>query len=141
MQFLTLVTGNKPKPTSNLSKCQDKLLAMLCKAKHSIITPTDKNLGPAIMEQSQYIEHCFQDHLLNESPYQCLSEHEATVLCYNSCGAIIRATSKGLKVQSCFTMHNLPILIEVSPQNQSANPHNFISSKRSSKPHGRLGWL
>jgi hypothetical protein len=47
------------------------------------------------MEQSQYIECCFQNHLTNEYTYQCLSEHKATILCYNSWGAIMWAISNG----------------------------------------------
>jgi hypothetical protein len=93
-QFLTLVRNNQPKPTSNLSKRQEKLLAMLRKAKQFIISPTDKNLGPAIMERSQYIQRCFQDHLTNKSTYQRLSTDEATILRYNSRGAIIKTVSK-----------------------------------------------
>jgi hypothetical protein len=96
-QFLALVANNKPRPASNLSKRQEKLLSMLRKAKQFVITPTDKNLGPAIMERSQYIERCFQDHLTNESTYQRLHERDATVHRYNSRGAIIRAISKSTK--------------------------------------------
>jgi hypothetical protein len=99
-QFLSLVASNKPTPTSNLSQRQEKLLNTLCKAKQFVVTPTDKNLGPAIMEQSQYIERCFQDHLSNESIYQRLSLQNATTHRYNLRGAIIRAISNGKKLLS-----------------------------------------
>jgi hypothetical protein len=67
---------------------------MLRKAKTFVITPTDKNLGPSIMERSQYIEGCFQDHLTNELTYKRCSDREITVLRYNSWGAIIRTITK-----------------------------------------------
>jgi hypothetical protein len=97
-QFLSLVAKNKPKPTSNLSKRQEKLLTMLQSAKQFIVIPTDKNLGPAIMERSQYISRCFQDHLTVESIYSRLTAKDATVSRYNSRGAIIRAVTKSSKI-------------------------------------------
>jgi hypothetical protein len=82
--FTHLVTTHKPTPMSNLSKRQEKLLESLRKAKQFIITPTDKNLGPAILELSQYMERCFQDHLLNKSTYRRLTDPESQTLRYNA---------------------------------------------------------
>ena len=42
-----------------------------------IILPTDKNLGPAILERSLYKRRCLQDHLLDEKTYQQLTDVEA----------------------------------------------------------------
>jgi hypothetical protein len=82
---------------SNLTKCQEKLLTSLRKAKHFIITPTDKNLGPAILERSQYMARCFQDHLMNKLTYRCLTEQESITLHYNARAHIILAISQAKK--------------------------------------------
>lgn len=42
-----------------------------------IVLPTDKNLGPAILERSIYKQRCLIDHLSNEKTYQRLSLEEA----------------------------------------------------------------
>jgi hypothetical protein len=41
-----------------------------------IIKPTDKNLGPAAMDTSDYIQQILQEHLLTKD-YQQLSQHKA----------------------------------------------------------------
>jgi hypothetical protein len=73
------------------------MLTSLRKAKQFVIMPTDKNLGPAILERSQYIERCFQDHLLNKMTYSRLTEPESKTLCYNARAHIIRAVSQANK--------------------------------------------
>jgi hypothetical protein len=45
--------------------------------KKYIVTTTDKNLGPAILETNLYIQYALDDHLLNQLNYQKLSENEA----------------------------------------------------------------
>ena len=42
-----------------------------------IVTPTDKNLGPAILERATYKRRCLQDHLLDQTSYQQLTPTEA----------------------------------------------------------------
>jgi hypothetical protein len=96
-QFTTLVASHAPTPTSNLSQRQEKLLEALKKAKQFVITPTDKNLGPAILERSQYIERCFQDHLLNKATYHRLNDPESKTLRYNARAHIILAVAHAEK--------------------------------------------
>jgi hypothetical protein len=93
----SLVAANKPTPRSNLNKRQEQILLALQKAKQFIIMPTDKNLGPAIMERTTYIKRCFQDHLLNQSTYQRLSKQEAYKMRYNARAAITTAARKAIK--------------------------------------------
>jgi hypothetical protein len=45
--------------------------------KDFIILPTDKNLGPAIMERATYKRRCLQDHLLDCNSYKQLTPAEA----------------------------------------------------------------
>jgi hypothetical protein len=42
-----------------------------------IITATDKNLGPVVIDTETYIDRALQDHLLNGSNYKQLTEQEA----------------------------------------------------------------
>lgn len=96
-QFTNLVANHKPTPASNLSDRQDKLLASLRKARQFIVTPTDKNLGPAILERSQYMQRCFQDHLLNEHTYRRLDDPKSRTLRYNARANIILAIAQATK--------------------------------------------
>jgi hypothetical protein len=59
---------NKP----NLPPAQLKRLDEIRDDKRVIIIPTDKNLGPAIMDTSGYIDRCLDDHLLNDVNYRKL---------------------------------------------------------------------
>jgi hypothetical protein len=43
---------------------------------------TDKNLGPAVVDQKTYIQHAFSDHLLDKATYQSLSEARASSAIY-----------------------------------------------------------
>jgi hypothetical protein len=96
-QFTKLVTNHAPTPASNLSKRQEKILTSLKKAKQFVITPTDKNLGPAILERSQYMTRCFEDHLLNETTYRRLPDAESRTLRYNARANIILAIAAAEK--------------------------------------------
>ncbi|MGL4350199.1 MAG: hypothetical protein ACRCT2_06465, partial [Plesiomonas shigelloides] len=42
-----------------------------------IVTLTDKNLGPAILERATYKQRCLQDHLLDANTYRQLTPTEA----------------------------------------------------------------
>lgn len=60
----------------NLSPIQGRLLAHLRNNPDFIIVPSDKNLGPVIMERDEYVHRCFQDHLL-KSTYEQLNSAQA----------------------------------------------------------------
>jgi predicted DNA-binding protein (UPF0251 family) len=61
---------------NNLTTPQLNTLRALRQNKGLIIKPTDKNLGPAVMETSQYIKQVLQEHLLSKD-YQELTQQEA----------------------------------------------------------------
>jgi hypothetical protein len=62
--------------SSNLSPIQLHTLSILEKSKDFIVCPTDKNLGPCILEREQYIQQVFS--LLNgKDTYLRLSEFDA----------------------------------------------------------------
>jgi hypothetical protein len=63
--------------SSNLSPIQLHTLSILEKSKDFIVCPTDKNLGPCILEREQYIQQVFC--LLNDKDtYLRLSEFDAS---------------------------------------------------------------
>ena len=72
-----LISQNHPKRTHNLPRQSRFLLKELGRNRHFIIVPTDKNLGPAIMERSVYKRRCLQDHLLDKKTYRQLSQEDA----------------------------------------------------------------
>ncbi|MGL5935090.1 MAG: hypothetical protein ACRCZI_05660, partial [Cetobacterium sp.] len=61
----------------NLSTRSRKLLQMMEHNEDFIILPSDKNLGPAIMERKTYKRRCIKDHLSDEGTYRRLSQNEA----------------------------------------------------------------
>jgi hypothetical protein len=61
----------------NLTASQLHTLKELKTVKYIILQPSDKNLGPAILDYEDYIKHILEEHLLTPS-YQQLSHTEAT---------------------------------------------------------------
>jgi hypothetical protein len=66
----------KKKRLSNLNPIQTNVLQQLRQNHNIIIKPTDKNLGPEVMDASEYIKQALQEHLLTNT-YKQLSETEA----------------------------------------------------------------
>jgi hypothetical protein len=62
--------------TPNLTPYQQKLLHDLRKSKDFIIFPSDKNLGPCILERQEYIQRVLA-HLADDTTYRQLSADEA----------------------------------------------------------------
>ena len=60
----------------NLTPPQRRLLHSLTNNKDVIVVPSDKNLGPVILDRDTYVRKCFQNHLLS-STYEQLSLAEA----------------------------------------------------------------
>jgi hypothetical protein len=79
-QFLTAIKSKfkYKRVPSNLLLHQQRLLDNLASSEDFIVFPTDKNLGPAIIERSEYIKRALNDHLLDENTYCRLSPDEAT---------------------------------------------------------------
>ena len=82
MTFETLLKGaityNNKKLTSqsyhcNLTSIQQAALKELQQSKEFIILPTDKNLGPAILNYDDYVKQVLQEHLLTDSYEQLTS--------------------------------------------------------------------
>lgn len=61
----------------NLPTAARQLLRTLPSNPDFIVLPTDKNLGPAIIERSVYKSRCLQDHLANRTTYRRLTEKAA----------------------------------------------------------------
>jgi len=75
-----LINNNKQHRRSNIPPTTRQALRQLRKDDRFIVVPSDKNLGPAIMERSTYIKRCLQDHLLDSTTYKRLDPTEATKL-------------------------------------------------------------
>jgi hypothetical protein len=62
---------------SNLTRFQAGILKKICTNKNVIITHADKNLGLVGVDAKQYIRWGLQEHLLDTTTYQLISEEEA----------------------------------------------------------------
>ncbi len=62
---------------SNLMPHQRHVLHRLRNSPHIMACRTDKNLGPALIDRTQYIEAALNDHLLHERTYRQLSRQHA----------------------------------------------------------------
>jgi hypothetical protein len=77
-KLLALLHANRQQPRKNLPASSRLLLRELKTSTSHIILPTDKNLGPAIMEHSTYIRCGLDEHLLDSNTYRQLSLDEAS---------------------------------------------------------------
>jgi hypothetical protein len=77
-EYRTLIRANKPRPKSNLSPRQLKILLLLKRDKR-FIGATDKKLGPFIIEHDVCIQRCLKDHLLN-STHTRLTDKDASMM-------------------------------------------------------------
>jgi hypothetical protein len=86
----TLVRSNNATVTRkhNLPASSRLLLTQLKSNNNFIILPTDKNLGPAILEQQVNIQRCLQDHLSNSNTYRRLTPNKARQKYYKAEQAI-----------------------------------------------------
>ena len=76
-ELVTEMKKNMSKPSPNLTKEQTTLLKTLRNNTGLIIVPSDKNLGPCILEREKYITRCLRDHLLDEKTYRRICPDEA----------------------------------------------------------------
>lgn len=70
----------KRKGHPNLLPLQESTLQFFKTSSKYLVTKTDKNLGPAIIERDIYIQRAFQDHLLDPVTYRQLPDDEADYL-------------------------------------------------------------
>jgi hypothetical protein len=61
---------------SNLTPFQTKILLQLRQNTNIVIKPSDKNLGPAVLDTSRYITQVLEEHLLTKD-YRQLSREDA----------------------------------------------------------------
>ena len=62
---------------SNLLPIQRRALRSLRNQDTFLVVQCDKNLGPAVIEKSRYIEMAFRDHLSDRKTYRRLTDNEA----------------------------------------------------------------
>jgi len=74
-----LIQKNSARNLNNLTYAQIKTLNILKQNKNLIIKPSDKNLGPAVLDTSTYIKQTLNEHLLTKD-YRQLTELEAKLL-------------------------------------------------------------
>ena len=67
----------------NLLRTQRAALAKACAQNEFLVVSCDKNLGPAIIERSRYIQMAIDEHLSDTSTYRRLTADEAAVQEYN----------------------------------------------------------
>ena len=60
----------------NLTPSQRHVMSELTKRNDLIILPSDKNLGPCIIERDQYIQSVGKEHLLNSSNYEFIPPNQ-----------------------------------------------------------------
>ena len=65
------------KKASNLTRLQKLHINILCNNKDYIVLMSDKNLGPSIIEQKEYIKLALNEHLLQVETYTNLQKEEA----------------------------------------------------------------
>lgn len=78
-RFINLIEANfrRRRSRSNLLSFQAAALRFLQSDTSLQVLPTDKNLGPAVLERTTYIRRALSEHLLCPSQYKSLSESEA----------------------------------------------------------------
>jgi hypothetical protein len=66
---------NRYKSLPNLTPIQTRVLQQLKNNNHIIIKPSDKNLGPTVLDTTSYVHQVFEEHLLT-SDYRQLTKAE-----------------------------------------------------------------
>jgi hypothetical protein len=81
MEFATTLEKHSIPPRQskfNLTAVQYRLLKIFKTDHRYHICPSDKNLGPVIMEKEVYIKRAFSEHLRKVRDYRSLTEEAAT---------------------------------------------------------------
>jgi hypothetical protein len=89
-----IIHNEKITPTfSNLTPQQKETLHQLINNKDLIILPTDKNLGPAIINYEEYVKQILHEHLLSPN-YERLSQSTASERLINTKNHLIKTFYK-----------------------------------------------
>ena len=78
--FKSAILSKMRKPhhrSTNLLPIQQRAISTLAQRTDVLVVNCDKNLGPALINSSTYIERAFSDHLSNQDTYRELTEDEA----------------------------------------------------------------
>jgi hypothetical protein len=115
---------------TNLTCPQNQLLRTLKDSDDFIVFPTDKNLGPAILERSEYINRVLMDHLLDFNTYKQLSEANATT----KIEALVTSVQSFYdENQTAFT-HKDYVFLCRSTEVDDLYPHFYIRAKVNKTP-------
>lgn len=68
----------KRKVRRNLTPTQERLLDSFTNNPNFLVVPSDKNLGPVLLERDTYVRRCLDDHLLKPT-YERLTKNSADV--------------------------------------------------------------
>jgi len=71
------IKTNTTRARTNLTKLQYSCLHSIKNNSQLIVCPSDKNLGPVIMDRAEYFQRCLYEHLLCPHTYVRLTEEEA----------------------------------------------------------------
>jgi len=93
------ISQTKKQTMTNLNPLQKTILKQLKENKNIIIKPTDKNLGPAVMDKRTYIKQVLQECLLTTT-YQQLSPTEAKNMLDNTKNSLQQIIKNNLNALS-----------------------------------------
>jgi hypothetical protein len=111
--------------TTNLTALQTRLLQSFKNSDDFIVFPSDKNLGPALLERSEYISRALKDHLSDPNTYQQLSEADAAT---NMAALTLTVESFFEEFQTKFTRQDY-IYLTRSLVVDDPFPHFYITAK------------
>jgi hypothetical protein len=94
-----LITRNTKRTMTNLNPLQKTILKQLQENNNIIIKPTDKNLGPAVLDRETYIKQILQEHLTTKT-YQQLSPIEAKNMLTNTKNSLQNLIKNNLNLLS-----------------------------------------
>ncbi len=114
---------------NNLTTPQLNTLRALRQNKGLIIKPTDKNLGPAVMETSQYIKQVLQEHLLSKD-YQELTQQEAI----QKLGQV-KSTLKGILTTNANQLSKAENTFSKRASQPSTESPYFMASQKCTRHH------
>ena len=73
------------KKSTNLTRQQENICKIIRGEKKLMIIPSDKNLGPCIIEILEYVKLAYDQHLSDRGTYRRLAnEQEAITIIYNA---------------------------------------------------------
>lgn len=101
----------------NLTPSQRHVMSELSKRKDLITLPSDKNLGPCIIERYKYIKSVGQEHLLNPHNYECIPPNQTAqqlatqrnqfLQCYKMYRDTLTTTAEQVYFQRALSPHYL----------------------------------